>query len=740
MIMSFDSNAHYDSTALERKWQAVWHEQGVHAIPDAREGVVNTYVFVTPPFTSGDAHMGHARSYTIGDACARYRRCCGDAVLFSLGFDAFGLPSEICAIERSMTPADWVERCAARMREQFDALGLSFDWSRTFVSSEPSIYRWSQWLFLELLDAGLVYQKEGQVEWCESCQTVLANLQVEDGRCWRCETLVQLVQRKQWYFGRSVYNRENDEALDTLERWSKAAMAAQRAILGRVDGVELDAHGFDGTTLTVFTPFADSIADAACVLLSPDHPEIATWASDPQVASRLVAVRRDGLQREDRKAGQMPLLDTTRTVQVASLPNPLPVLISPTVDSRYGPTAVLGVPTADDVDRAIVEQIAKPPKMVWHTREERLKVRPAVRYRATDFAISRQRSWGAPIPIVNCERCGAVPVSRDELPVRLPEDLVFSGAENALERHPSFTSCLCPSCDGPARRETDTLDCHIDAAWSELPQAVPADEREGDLFRHPELKRWLPVAQLVSGADNGPFSLNMRIIAKFLRDQGIAPWLVSGEPFECALMHEMVQREGRKMSKHLGNVIAPHDLVAEVGADAVRFAILYAAAPSKGFSWNDHALRYARRFLETLWQFAQARFSEEEDDPGEAAEHNGDERDRARLEFWCDTGIAKITSNFDALEMHQATRNIVRLFERIKTFEGMVVTRVGALSPADREAVRDALRLLARLLSPIAPHLAEEIWERGGGAGLVCQAPWPAVRAGRPLGQMSQTT
>ncbi len=720
----------HDARRLDRKWQAIWREHDVYSIPEAREGVANAYVFVTPPFTSGDAHMGHARSYTIGDAYARYCRHRGDAVLYSLGFDAFGLPSEMRALEHSMTPGDWVSHCIERMRNQFDLLGLSFDWSRTFVSSDPGIYRWSQWLFLRLLDAGLIYQKDGQVEWCPTCQTVLANLQVEDGGCWRCDTPVESVHRRQWYLRRSAYNAENERALDTFDKWNKTALAAQRAVLGHVDGVEFEAHGLDGTGLTVFTPFENAISDAAFVLMSPSHDDIEIWAGNPGVKDRVAAIRSDGLQRADRKAARMPIVDTERPIQIPTVPHPVPVLISPTVDSRFGHTAVLGVPSVDEMDRAIAEQITKPGGVVWRSGERALKTRPAVRYRATDFAISRQRSWGAPIPIVNCQVCGAVPVPLEDLPVRLPDDLVFKGAENALERHPTFVDCKCPRCGAEARRETDTLDCHIDAAWSEIPQAVPPAGRQSNPFEDPELRRWLPVTVIIQGSDNGGFTLNMRLAAKALRDTGDMSWLSTGEPFEGALMHEMVQLDGRKMSKHLGNVVAPHELVEEVGADVVRFAILHAAAPAKGFSWNDHALRYATRLLDEVWQFSQPRLTVAEDASEGAVETSV--RGRERLRSWCDTAIAKITRNFDTLEMHQATRNVARLFERIQAFEAKVLGRSGALSTADREAIAEALLLLTRLMSPIAPHLAEEMWERGGGAGLVCQAPWPAVRVSEP--------
>jgi leucyl-tRNA synthetase len=721
------SAAGYDIAAVESKWQARWRESDVHATPDP-EGRQTCYVFNTPPFTSGEAHMGHVRSYTIGDTFSRFRRAQGDAVLYSIGFDAFGLPSELGALANNMTPQGWVEQCCERMRTQFTRLGLSTDWERAFVSSDPEMYQWSQWLFLKLREADLVYRRKGQVEWCNSCRTVLANLQVENGLCWRCDEPVELVNRDQWYLRRSAYNTESYENLAQMTEWSDIALAAQRASLGAVEGVEFEAQGLDGASITLFTTFPDAIEEGEFVLLSPNHPELERWTAAADVVEKLKALRRGGGRREDRRDANLLAVDSGGMVMVPGIEDPIPVLISPSVDGRVGPTAVLGIPAKDHTDKRLKEFVSGHHQgLKWKATSSAPKLTPATRFRADDFTISRQRAWGAPIPLIHCEECGEVPVPYSDLPVRLPDNLSTEPGAG-LDRFPEFLQCECPSCGKPARRESDTLDCHIDAAWSPFPPAVPADGRAENFFDHPELRHWLPVRQLVQGADNGQFSLNMRLGAKLLRDIGSAEYLPDGEPFRASLMHEMVQKDGMKMSKHLGNVVAPQSLVEEYGADAVRFAVLYAAAPGRPFNWNDQALRHCASFLSSFWRYAQPVLEEHqvEDESIDATD-----KFRGRLSLWCDTAVKRITGHYERLEMHQVTRNLMRFVDRVKDFEERVVKHRGTLNEADSEALAIALLLATRMLAPVCPHIAEELWSRAGHDDLICEAAWPEPRTRR---------
>jgi leucyl-tRNA synthetase len=706
----------YDAVRIEQSRQAAWEERGDFEAPRPAEDQACVYIKPSSPFTSGNLHMGHVRDYAIGDAYARFRRARGDAVLFGFGFDAFGLPAELAAIERQEPPADWVERCGERMLGQMRRLGFSFDYDRVFYSSDESQYRWSQWLFLTLLEADLIYREDATVDWCDTCQTTLASIQVEDGRCWRCHNEVRLIRRPTWFLRITPYLEENDRNTEMLESWDALSLATQRYILGRSDGVEvqLEVEGLS-EGLTVFSPHRDAISAASFVLLSPRHPDVEHWISDPAVRDELEQMRSGGWERSARDARSVPIVDTGASITGPS-GGELPVFVSPLVDARFGPTVAFGVPAVDETDAEIARRMdrvedvdppsedAEPP-----VAEPVAGAREAKRYRANDFSISRQRSWGTPIPIVLCETCGPVPVSFEDLPVKLPRDILPSGEGNPLAERPDFVDVACPRCGKPAKRETDTLDCHFDALWLWVPAAVPPEARAEQMFDHPDLKRWLPAERLVAGGDSGGFVFDQRVVTKALRDIGPFSFLEDGEPFAGCLFHEMVIADGRKMSKHLGNVVNPDELVEQYGADTVRLAVLYAAGPAKTLNWSDGALRFANRFLRGLWTYSQDRFAALESAPHDPEAAAETEFMRDRLRKWCENGLERITADVEQLQMHKAVRNITRLFERIQDFEKRVVKRRGQLDRADAEAQIAALALLAQALVPFAPHIAEEL-------------------------------
>jgi leucyl-tRNA synthetase len=719
----------YDASAVERGRQAAWAEANAYATPRPPDGARGVYIKPSSPFTSGKLHMGHVRDYSIGDAYARFRRARGDAVLFGFGFDAFGLPAEMAAIERKVPPAEWVEGCGERMLEQMARLGFSFDYDRVFYSSDEGQYRWSQWLFLTLLEAGLIYRDDTTVDWCDSCRTTLAALQVEDGTCWRCHNEVRLIRRPTWFLRIVPYLEENDRRLAGLEEggaWDEISLSTQRYILGRGDGVEVDLTGPDGEGLTAFTPHGDAVARAGFLLVSPRHPGLEAWVEDPGVRERLDDLRSGGWERSARDAKSVPLVETGVEATAPWREAGLPVIVSPLVDARYGPTAALGIPAVDEADEAIaarVEGLEDDGAPAAATAGP--ATRPAVRYRAADFSISRQRFWGTPIPIVHCGSCGTVPVPEEDLPVVLPRDVEPTGEGNPLAELPAFADVECPRCGEPAKRETDTLDCHFDALWLWVPSAVPPEARATEMFTHPELRAWLPSERLVAGSDSGGFVFDQRIVTKALRDIGPFEFMGEGEPFSGCLFHEMVIADGRKMSKHLGNVVDPDELVERYGADTVRLAILYAAGPAKTLNWNDGALRFASRFLQNAWSYAVERF-ERVGGAVEDAEAAADtEFMRERLRKWCDNGLERITADLEDLQMHKAVRNVTRMFERIQDFEKRVVARRGALSRADAEAQVAALLLLARVLAPFAPHAAEALLLAGGVEEDDVPGAWP---------------
>jgi leucyl-tRNA synthetase len=736
-----NARSSYDAAETEASRQIAWAQRDAFATPPPAPGQRAVYIKPSSPFTSGKLHMGHVRDYAIGDAYARFRRARGDAVLFGFGFDAFGLPAEMAAIERKVPPADWVEACGERMLAQMERLGFSFDYGRVFYSSDEAQYRWSQWLFITLLEAGLIYRDDTTVDWCDHCRTTLAALQVEDGRCWRCHNEVRLIRKPTWFLRITPYLEENDRRLADLVDWDEISLSTQRYILGRSDGVEVEL-GQPGAGLTAFTPHADSVASASFVLLSPRHPDLEAWAVEPAVREQLDELRSGGWERSARDAKSVPLVDAGTSVSAPWSELELPVLVSPLVDARYGPTAALGIPEVDEADATIAARVARVGEGAPRgSAAGEPDARQAVRYRATDFSISRQRFWGTPIPIVHCESCGPVPVPEQDLPVVLPRDIEPTGEGNPLAERADFVEVACPRCGEPARRETDTLDCHFDALWLWVPSAVPPEARAESMFTHPDLQHWLPSERLVAGSDSGGFVFDQRVVTKALRDIGPFAFLEQGEPFSGCLFHEMVIADGRKMSKHLGNVVDPDELVEQYGADTVRLAVLYAAGPAKTLNWNDGALRFAGRFLRNVWTYSQERFTAVADAVEDAEATADTEFLRERLRKWCDNGLDRITASLEDLQMHTAVRDVTRLFERIQDFEKRVVQRRGQLSRADAEAQVAALVLLAQTLAPFAPHAAEALLLSAGRAdGSELPGPWPGelvlpgVSAGAPAG------
>ena len=762
--MSDGAKTRYDPHALEARRQAAWRQRDAFRTPPLAEDQPHLYIKPSAPFTSGNVHIGHVRSYSVGDAYARFRRARGEAVLFAFGFDAFGLPAELGAIAGGEPPSDWVNRCATHMTGQLQRLGFSFDWERSFLSSDAVMYRWSQWLFLTLLDAGLIYRGTGTVDWCEHCETTLASIQVEPGgTCWRCHGPVRLIELPQWYLRISAYLEENDARLHELAAggiWDEVSLASQQIVLGRMDGVELELSSPERETLTVFTPHPDALAQARFVLMSARHPDAELWAADPAVTEQLLKLRSGGWERSSREAETVPVIDTGRVV-LGPDGSALPVLVSPVVDSRFGVTAVLGVPSRDRTDEVIARRVgiqlperapdenevsAAPAGSLGGRQNGSVEAgapgaRAAVRYRAFDFTISRQRSWGTPIPIVYCEACGVVPVPREQLPVVLPLDITPTGAGNPLAELEEFVQTSCPTCGAPARRETDTLDCHFDALWLWLPACVPPEAREDpleDILALADLRHWLPSERLVAGSDSGNFVFDQRIVTKALRDIGPLAFLTDGEPFAGCLFHEMVIRDGRKMSKHLGNVVDPDELIEKYGADTVRLAVLYAARPQRSLNWSDSAVLRCHRFLTQVWEYSQGKIADAPaDSDGRPAGDGWQVRDttehlRLKLSQWCENAVKRTTEDMESLEMHSAVRNVMRLFDRIKDFEKRVAARDGELTGANRDALLEALALLAQMLGPLAPHIAEELWIALGHDEHSAQTPWPGVSFGVP--------
>lgn len=732
----------YVAALVEERWQAAWREQRAFATPDPFEaaGPVR-YVFPSCPFTSGNAHLGHARIYSVSDAFARFRRAQGDAILYSTGFDAFGLPSELEAIRRGITPAEWVEQCCDNFRRDFSSLGVSFDWERSFVTCEEQHYQWTQYLFLLLYEHDLIFRQERHVDWCDSCQTVLARTQAEGGVCWRCDSPTRFRPLEQWFFRATRYAAENDRNIDTLSGWDRNALNAQCSLMSRVEGVEVDATTPSGAVLPAFAAAPDALGAAAFVAVSPNHPQLADWVGELGDSEALRDMRSMGWRTGD-SAGTVEVIDSGLTARVAGIERALPVLVSPIVDARHGATASLGIPGVDATDATIAEKagVAVPPAAAAD-----VATRPALRFAISDFSISRQRSWGAPIPIVYCPECGIVPVPRDQLPVELPKHLRIDGTGRPLAENEAFVSTSCPSCGGAARRETDTLDCHVDAFWTWLSIAVPYDDRRERVFDHPETARWLPVTNVIRGTDGAGFVFDQRSFTKMLRDVGLLTHIEDGEPFTNQRMIGLVRFDGRKMSKHLRNTVELKQMVEQVGADTLRVAMLYAAAPKNDFHWTDEPIRYCAELLEQLWAYAAPRLRRRPRlDASEGERVDGADRLRRKLLTWCDMARANVTRALDAIEMKHAVEGVIALFDKLREFERRAAAARGAgdgsLDPLDEAALLIGLRHLVQLLAPMAPHLAEELWALQGEERLLATLPWPEPvprtaapeRGGRP--------
>lgn len=699
----------YDPARIESRCQEAWRRDQAFVPPPDTPGRKNSFVYSCTPFTTGKAHMGHVRSYTIADVCARRARSEGDAVLWAMGFDAFGLPNEMAAIEHSINPREWVKTCSERMIEQFDRLGLSVDWSRCFVTSDPEYYRWTQWVFLRFLEQGLVYRAEGIENWCDTCKSVLASLQVsDDDRCWRCDGPVRLACIQQWYLRLLPYADELERGLAQLVGWDEAVLACQHTLLGKTEGAELEVPLLSGPPLVVFAPYPEALSSAAFIALSPNHPYVEQLISKSRATIDLDAQRRRGLSRDERSAHRIPVIETDLVLGVSGLDHDLPVLITPTVDMRFGGGAVLGVPARDRGDAVLAAQLGIAP-VEPSAHEPDIPLRRASRYRLRDNSISRQRSWGAPVPIIHCPTCGLVPVPDEDLPVRLPDDLVPTGEGCALARHPTFSDCHCPRCSGPAHRDTDTLDVHVDSIWMLVPFCVPPAGQEAQMFTHPDLRRWLPVEQVVCGADQAGWWMNDRLFFKVMRDCGYFSELPEGEPVRNLLMHEMVLSGGRKMSKSLGNAVDPDDLIRRYGADAVRLTVLK-VHPRKAFNWTEEALQENHRFLSELWDFVEDIFLSPEW-TGAAVEPAQEDQLGRKLARWCEAAVRKVTIAFERKNFHLVLKELKVFFAMIRRFTTQK-KRIVRLKFADVEAIRTAIKTLLRLLEPLAPHISYELRER----------------------------
>ncbi len=790
----------YDPQEIERKWQSIWEERKIHQTWEDPQRT-KYYVLEMFPYPSGKIHMGHVRNYSIGDVVARYKRLRGFNVIHPMGWDAFGMPAENAAIQHGVHPAQWTADNIAAMKRQLKRMGFSYEWEREVDTSRPEYYRWEQWLFLKMFAKGLAYQKTSSVNWCEKCQTVLANEQVESGKCWRCDGEVLPKEMPGWFFKITAYTDELLEYCDRLPGWPERVTTMQKNWIGRSEGAIVhfplwDREGY----IPVFTTRHDTLCGATFMTLAPEHPlTLELSRGTPQ--EREVKEFGERVRKQDKIKRTADDYEKEGLFIGAYCRNPLtgkkmPIFAGNFVLMEYGTGAVMAVPTHDQRDfyfakkfdlplAVVIQPEGKPPlraetleeafcedgvlansgpfsgmtsaqarEAIGRHLEEKGLGKKTVHYRLRDWGVSRQRYWGAPIPIVFCPDCGTVPVPEKDLPVVLPQGIKLTGkGSSPLAAVPDFVNTTCPRCGRPAKRETDTMDTFVESSWYFERFCSPTEDR--GMFDREKVKYWMPVDQYIGGIEHAILHLlYSRFYTRVLRDFGLVDF---PEPFTNLLTQGMVVKEtqhcakdgflfpeeatgegicrkcggpvtvGRteKMSKSKKNVVDPDTLVSKYGADTVRLFCLFASPPEKDLEWSEMGVEGAARFLGRVWRFIEDRpgLSRRASavDPGAALPE-----ELQALRRRTHGTIKKVTEDIEnRFHFNTAISAVMELMNFLYQQEE-TLRQPDSLTQG---VLREALETVAVLLSPIVPHICEELWETLGNSGSVSQVPWPAYDA-----------
>jgi leucyl-tRNA synthetase len=768
----------YDAQRVETKWFDRWQQDAALYAAEPNSTKPKYYVLEMLPYPSGALHMGHVRNYSIGDALARYMWMNGYNVLHPMGWDSFGLPAENAAIQNNTPPREWTLRNIANMKAQMKRLGFAYDWSREVTTCFPEYYRWNQWFFLKMHERGLAYRKKSKVNWCPKCATVLANEQVVGGNCWRHEdTLVEQRELEQWFLRITKYADELLRDLSKLDGWPEKVRTMQRNWIGRSEGalVNFDlggAVGPAGSAITVFTTRVDTIYGATSVQLAPQHPIVADMtASNADLRAKV-----DRLIAEQRKAkevGDIGEIEKHGVFTGRYAKNPynqeaLPIWVANYILMDYGTGAIMSVPAHDERDyefakkyklpiRVVVlplggesdETVTEPPlpfvaedglvvnsgQFSGLTSKEALKKmaeyagengfgKATVTFRIKDWGISRQRYWGTPIPMLYCEKDGIVPVPEKDLPVILPDkvDVTLTGG-SPLGRVPEFVNAICPKCGGPAKRETDTMDTFVDSSWYFYRYTDARNDRAP--FDSATAAYWFGDAgidQYIGGVEHAILHLiYSRFWTKVMRDLGM---LKNDEPVERLFTQGMVIKDGAKMSKNLGNVVSPDEMVARYGADAARLYSLFAAPPDRDLDWQDTGIEGIQRFLGRVYRFV-LRNAKPGSPDWRAPLPQGVATEARRVQRKLHQTIKRVTDDFRGRwHFNTCIAAIMELVNELYAAEERI-----AQSAIPTALLAEAQRTLVLLLAPFAPYLAHELWEMLGEQGSLLQAPWPKYDA-----------
>jgi leucyl-tRNA synthetase len=745
----------YDAASIEPRWQARWEELGLYRTDLTDESRPRFYLLTMYPYPSGDLHIGHWYIKTPTDAIARFHRMHGENVFLPIGFDAFGLPAENAAIRNNINPRDWTMANIDNMRRQLRSMGATFDWEAEVVTCEPDFYRWNQWFFLKFLAAGLAYRTTSAVDWCPNDGT-LAREQVEgaDRHCWRCGAKVEKRDLPQWYLRVTNYA---DELLDfTGLDWPDPIKTQQTNWIGRSEGAELvfstapDDHQPGGDELRVFTTRPDTLFGATFMVLAPEHPLVSTLVAPERRAEVEAYVTKA------RSATEIERLSTDREKTGVSLGadaiNPIngeriPIWIADYVLAGYGTGAIMAVPAHDERDFAFatrfelpIRRVVAPPgttaddavedAYVAHAAGETLvnsgafdglpadeggkgivaelakdgRARSTVTYRLRDWLISRQRYWGTPIPVIYCQECGIVPVPEEDLPVRLPDEVDYRGSgENPLARDEAFLNVKCPKCDGPARRETDTMDTFIDSAWYWYRYLSP--EKAGSPVDAGLVRRWTPVDQYTGGAEHAVMHLlYAREFTKMMRDVGV---IEQDEPFKRLFNQgQILGADGERMSKSRGNVEDPDELVKQYGADTIRLFLMFMGPWDQGGPWSPSGIGGVHRFLNRVWGVALDPQRIEPGDPEAGHLPAGEDAASAAaaVRMAAHRTLRDVTADYEAFHFNTMVAKLMELTNVLVRYRGSVV--------AGGAEWDEAVRLLLLMLAPAAPHISEELWSR----------------------------
>ena len=746
----------YVAQDIEKKWQTYWEESGVFKT-EYDPSKEKYYVLEMFPYPSGNLHMGHVRNYSIGDVVARFKKMRGFNVLHPMGWDAFGMPAENAAIKHGVSPKDWTLDNIANMTRQQKELGLSYDWGREVATCKEDYYRWTQWIFQQFYKKGLAYKKEAKVNWCEHDHTVLANEQVIDGKCWRCDNDVVKKDLKQWFFKITDYADRLLDDLNTLDQWPDRVKAMQRNWIGRSEGTQFAFHvpKID-KTFEVYTTRVDTLFGVSYVVLAPEHPYVKELIQDASNKAELEAFietlrNQSDIERTSTEAEKVGMF----TGSYATHPitgKEVPIWIANYVLADYGTGAVMGVPAPDERDYAFAKKYDLPVNWVIQnsaqdldfqtldaaftedgvlvnsgdfsgkTSEEARQAlgdyfteqgtgRKTVNFRLRDWLISRQRYWGCPIPVVYCEKCGEQLVPEDQLPVKLPEDVSFDGgAISPLATSENFLNTTCPCCSGPARREIDTMDTFIDSSWYFLRYTDARNDQE--VFNKEIAKYWMNVDQYIGGIEHAILHLlYARFFVKVLHDIGLVE---VDEPFKALLTQGMVLKEGSKMSKSKGNVVSPEEIIAKYGADTARLFILFAAPVDRDLDWSDQGVEGSYRFLGRVW-----RIIDTYQQLGASGHHDSLSKDETALRRELHRAIKKVTEDLDGkFNFNTAISTVMELVNAMYQFKD-------SHDSVQSDLAKELVEKLTLLLAPFVPHITEEIWHECGFEGSVHAASWP---------------